>query len=288
MSLPMTTRCRCVPLENSLPAAMPTLSAISEVIGALLASPRMPSVPKYRRDMCSLASLARRAQAVAATDPCRPPLCRCPAWPSIKSCKQRLHQLWSAKRYPMHRLCRAFTAASIATARVHHGASPGADVGRPPRPPGPGAWRQHRARAGSARPARRRGARRRCEPGRRSAASAPVSLPMKLLREAPSRIGAAEPVEDAQGAEQRQVVGQRLAEADAGVDDQPRARDAGTLAGLDAGGEPIVDVEHDVGIARIVLHGARDRPGRASARPAGRSRPRPARRRDRASAPRRR
>src|SRR3989304_5563395 len=47
----MTTRCRWLPLENSLPAAIPTFSATSEVIGGLLASPRMPSVPKYRRDM---------------------------------------------------------------------------------------------------------------------------------------------------------------------------------------------------------------------------------------------
>src|SRR6185437_9620973 len=30
---------------------MPTLSATSEVIGDLLARPRIPSVPKYRRDM---------------------------------------------------------------------------------------------------------------------------------------------------------------------------------------------------------------------------------------------
>ena len=36
---------------------MPTLSAISDVIGARLARPRMPSVPKYLRAMGSLTGL---------------------------------------------------------------------------------------------------------------------------------------------------------------------------------------------------------------------------------------
>src|SRR6185312_8602875 len=47
----MTTRCRWVPERNAFPAAMPTFKAISDVIGCRLASPRIPSVPKYRRDM---------------------------------------------------------------------------------------------------------------------------------------------------------------------------------------------------------------------------------------------
>ena len=53
----MTTRCRCLPSGIYLPAAIPTLSATSEVIGGLFARPRIPSVPKYRRVMLS-ASLA--------------------------------------------------------------------------------------------------------------------------------------------------------------------------------------------------------------------------------------
>src|SRR3546814_6371068 len=44
----------------------------------------------------------------------------------------------------------------------------------------------------------------------------------------------AEAVEARQGAQQREVVVDRLAEADAGIEDQPVARDAGGGAGGDA------------------------------------------------------
>ena len=52
-------------------------------------------------------------------------------------------------------------------------------------------------------------------------------------------------------------MGQRLAEADAGIDDQALARNAGLFAGLDARFECVVNIEHDVVVDRIVLHGAR-------------------------------
>jgi hypothetical protein len=47
--LPITTRWRWSARENRLPAAMPTFSAVSAVIGQELAIPRIPSVPKYLR-----------------------------------------------------------------------------------------------------------------------------------------------------------------------------------------------------------------------------------------------
>ncbi len=80
---------------------------------------------------------------------------------------------------------------------------------------------------------------------------------MKLLREAPIRTAQPSPWNRLERAEQRQVVRQRLAEADAGIDDQPRAGDAGGFTGFDAGAEPIVDVEDDIVIVGFVLHGAR-------------------------------
>ena len=45
-----------------------------------------------------------------------------------------------------------------------------------------------------------------------------------------------------------------LAEADARIGDDFRARNAGRLAGLDPAFEEIENVEHDVGILRIVVH----------------------------------
>src|SRR6478736_1321259 len=48
----MTTRWRCSPRRNTMPADWPTLRASSGVITPL-ARPRMPSVPKYLRTMIS-------------------------------------------------------------------------------------------------------------------------------------------------------------------------------------------------------------------------------------------
>ena len=50
----MTTRWRWSPRRKCAPAACPTLSAVSAVIGGLLVSPRMPSVPKNLRVMTAL------------------------------------------------------------------------------------------------------------------------------------------------------------------------------------------------------------------------------------------
>src|SRR5438445_1917899 len=53
----MTTRWRCSPRRKCAPAACPTRSAVSAVIGSRLVVPRMPSVPKNLRVMAR--SLAR-------------------------------------------------------------------------------------------------------------------------------------------------------------------------------------------------------------------------------------
>ena len=52
-------------------------------------------------------------------------------------------------------------------------------------------------------------------------------------------------------------MGQRLAEADAGINDQPLAGNAGLLAGRDARIEGVVNIEHDIIVDRVALHGAR-------------------------------
>src|SRR5439155_17835452 len=45
----MTAGCLCAPLCGDSPTAIATLSAVSGVIGSLLAVPRMPSVPNSLR-----------------------------------------------------------------------------------------------------------------------------------------------------------------------------------------------------------------------------------------------
>src|SRR5438874_4011236 len=47
----ITTRCRWSPRRKCAPAAWPTRSAVSAVIGSRLVVPRMPSVPKNLRVM---------------------------------------------------------------------------------------------------------------------------------------------------------------------------------------------------------------------------------------------
>ena len=251
MSLPMTTRCgRPPPLENSLPAAMPTLSATSEVIGTLLASPRMPSVPKYLRAMGSLVGPAagcdvarmrdvglQKQRPASAHRLCRAAMTR----PNIKSGKQRLHQFAAAGRSQSAFIARSLRRADRRRQPVSgwH-ASLAARVYVPILPRAA----SHTARAW--RVAATSCTRRICtpwaapssaaasEPGRRSSGAAPRQLADEALARGAEQHGAAQAVEDGQGPEQRQVVGQRLAEADAGIDDQALARDAGPLAGLDA------------------------------------------------------
>ena len=62
---------------------------------------------------------------------------------------------------------------------------------------------------------------------------------------------AAEPVEQRQAVDQVEIVGRVLAEADAGIDGEVAARDAGGGAGREAHGKIIVEVERRVVIARI-------------------------------------
>src|SRR3954451_16438990 len=59
----MTTRCRWSPRRKCAPAAWPTRSAVSAVMGSMLVVPRIPSVPENLRVMRrSLAGLADPAQ----------------------------------------------------------------------------------------------------------------------------------------------------------------------------------------------------------------------------------
>ena len=81
---------------------------------------------------------------------------------------------------------------------------------------------------------------------------------------------AAEPVQEREAADQREVVRDRLAEADPRVDEDAGARDAGRLGRGDAGLEKVEDVEQHVVVGRRVLHGLRVAPRVHQAdRPAG-------------------
>src|SRR5512145_1793370 len=102
---------------------MPTRSATSEVMGVRLARPRMPSVPKYLRAMKRLVgSMPTWADLVASGPDCLFPVAEAKA------------------AFPTPQIAFTFTE-------------------RPPKPPAPGGWRQHRARAGAARPGPPRGGR---------------------------------------------------------------------------------------------------------------------------------
>src|SRR5437763_1647187 len=67
VSLPITTRWRWSPRRKCAPAACPTRSAVSAVIGSILVVPRIPSVPKNLRVM--VRTLARLTD--PAPDSCR-------------------------------------------------------------------------------------------------------------------------------------------------------------------------------------------------------------------------
>jgi len=79
----------------------------------------------------------------------------------------------------------------------------------------------------------------------------------ETLARSPQQHGTAQTMEDGQGAQESQIMGQCLAETDAGIDDQARACDAGLFAGLDADLECVVNIEHDVVVDWIALHSAR-------------------------------
>jgi len=55
VSLPITTRCRWLPLRIRKASARPSCIATSAVIGQTLAVPRTPSVPKSRGRLCASA-----------------------------------------------------------------------------------------------------------------------------------------------------------------------------------------------------------------------------------------
>ena len=76
------------------------------------------------------------------------------------------------------------------------------------------------------------------------------------MRETPEQ-QRAEPREARQRAQQREVVRERLAEADARVERDALARNAGRHGRLGALGQEALDLGDDVVVARIVLHRAR-------------------------------
>ena len=96
-------------------------------------------------------------------------------------------------------------------------------------------------------------------PPSRSSASAPVSFPMKLLRELPSTMGRPSSGQLAESPGRLEVVLDGLAEADARVDPDPVLGDAGRDGGLDPAARKARDFVDDVVVARVVLHGARGR-----------------------------
>ena len=67
--------------------------------------------------------------------------------------------------------------------------------------------------------------------------------------------GAAEFAEHRQRAEEGEVMGEGLAEAEAGIKGDAGAGDAGALEGGEAVGEPVVDVGGGVCVVGVVLHG---------------------------------
>ena len=85
-------------------------------------------------------------------------------------------------------------------------------------------------------------------------------MPRNDFRDAPTTNGApACAATRGKGAQQREVVRERLAEADAGVDEDPVTGDAGRDRGVDPRTEILADLAHDVRVDRVVLH----RPRRA-------------------------
>ena len=171
------------------PAACPSRSAVSAVIGASLARPRTPSVPKSFLAIVA-SQLASRFRALHRAAACRV---------SCTSCTRST--------------CAPWRKASSATA---------------------------------------------IEPGARSRASgASPIVPMKRLREAPNRIAQPSPCRSGEAADEREVVGDGLAEADPRVDEDAVARDAGGLGRGDPLLEHVEDVEEHVVVGGRVLHGLR-------------------------------
>ena len=129
------------------------------------------------------------------------------------------------------------------------------------------------------------------EPGRRSAGGAPspASRAMKLLRDTPSRIGTPRPRYRPSWLRISRLCATRLAEADAGIDQQAPALEAGVDPGLRPRCSRWSNTSSgSAGVASVAAASSRARPGCASAPPAGRSRRPPRGCRGRGAAPRRR
>ena len=94
------------------------------------------------------------------------------------------------------------------------------------------------------------------DPGSRARGLSPPLAPrMKRLREAPTRSGHPKPMQQAEIGEEREIVRHGLAEADSRVGGDARGLDASGARRGDALLEIIEDLEHDLVIGRIVLHG---------------------------------
>ena len=183
---------------------MPTLSAISEVIGGAVGQPANAvgaEIPPRHVLPRLVLSLAAPTGSPAGDRACRPPLCALPCAGLASKAVSKDYTSCAAPAIPR---CHPGTVAgsivrgsacrnrnrqrelAVAGSRPSPGMTASVRRSPPPTPPAPGGWRRHRERAGSARPARRRAARRRGSRAGGPSASAPVSWPMKLLREAPS------------------------------------------------------------------------------------------------------
>jgi hypothetical protein len=104
-----------------------------------------------------------------------------------------------------------------------------------------------------------------------SAGASPDSAPIMRLRLAPSMIGQPRPWSSARPFISSRLCWTDLAEADAGIDDDPRAFDPRRLGRRDPLLEPVVDGDqHRPVVARAIPASSRDRPDGASARPGSR------------------
>ena len=120
--------------------------------------------------------------------------------------------------------------------------------------------RARRARAAPPRRARPRRGRPRCEAGIRSSTSRPSSFANMLLRETPIRTGRPSAASSPHAGEQGEVVVQRLAEADARIQDHVLLGHPGVDGRVEALGQVVPHLGHHVVVARVGLHGARRAP----------------------------
>ena len=89
----------------------------------------------------------------------------------------------------------------------------------------------------------------------RSDTGLPVIEPRNPFRETPTRIAHPSVGKSLEVPQYLEIVLGGLAKADSRVDGDPLARDAAGLGPLDATGQEVIDLGHDVGIVRVGLHG---------------------------------